>query len=236
MSDRERSERLHAARERISAACKRSGRDEGSVTLVAASKTRTWEEVESLARLGVTDFGENYVQEALVKQACARGTGGADLRWHLIGILQSNKAKLVPGNFLLFHALDSLALASRIDRAAGAAGVEQECLIEVNLDLEAGKGGVPEAQLPRLLDQLSPLPNVRISGLMCIPAPSLARDPRLPFARLRALRDQMNAAGAYRGKLDRLSMGMSADFEAAILEGATHVRLGTTLFGERGPQ
>jgi uncharacterized pyridoxal phosphate-containing UPF0001 family protein len=109
----------------------------------------------------------------------------------------------------------------------------QDCLLEVNVDLETTKGGIAETHLSQVLTQLSALTNIRLRGLMCIPAPPAGRDVRAPFAKLRELRDQVNQAGAYREKLSELSMGMSADFEAAILEGATFVRVGSTLFGER---
>jgi pyridoxal phosphate enzyme (YggS family) len=217
-------ERLAAVRERIVGACKTTGRDLSEVTLIAVSKTKPWNEVAAFAALGVKDFGENYVQEALAK----REAGAADLRWHLIGTQQSNKAKLIAGKFFLFHALDSLSFAEKLNRAAG--GHAQDCLLEVNVDQETTKGGVEESLVPNLLEQLSLLENVRIKGLMCIPAPNSGRG---PFARLRELRDRMNALGAYREKLQDLSMGMSADFEEAIREGATYVRVGTTLFGER---
>lgn len=222
-------ERLEAVRTRIREACARSGRREEEVTLVAVSKTKPWEDVRPFAELGVRDFGENYVQEALEKRSHA-----PELRWHLIGTLQSNKAKFIPHNFCLFHALDSLSLAQKLDRAAASVGLVQPCLIEVNVDLETSKGGVGEELLPRFLGELTALKNIRVDGLMCIPAPAPGRDPRKPFAKLRGLRDVLALSGVYPGKLPLLSMGMSADFEAAIEEGATHVRLGTTLFGARG--
>ncbi|MGZ3672634.1 MAG: YggS family pyridoxal phosphate-dependent enzyme [Bdellovibrionota bacterium] len=210
-------ERLDSVRERIRKACAQSGRTEESVTLIAVSKTKPWEDIAAFAKLGVKDFGENYVQEALAKQEKLPG-----LRWHLIGTLQSNKAKFIPGHFTLFHALDSLSLAQKLDRAAATAEVVQDCLVEVNVDLETTKGGISEGLLSQTLDELRELKNLSIKGLMCIPAPGTGRR---PFAKLRELRDTHG--------LGLLSMGMSADFEDAILEGATHVRVGTTLFGER---
>lgn len=221
-------ERLEDVRARIADACRAAGRPASDVTLVAVSKTKPWEDVAVFRNLGVVDFGENYVQEALGKIARPELAGA---RWHLIGTLQSNKAKFLPRNFCLFHALDSYSLALKLDRAAANAGLVQDCLLEVNVDLENTKGGVSEALAPTVLAQLAPLANVRVRGLMAIPAPGSGR---APFARLRELRDRLNAAGAYREKLSELSMGMSADFEAAILEGSTFVRVGTTLFGARG--
>lgn len=223
-------ERLESVRARIRAACKASGRLESHVTLVAVGKTKPFEEIETFARLGVRHFGENYVQEALKKSEAAKAAGLGEIRWHLIGTLQSNKAKLVPGHFSLFHALDSLSLAGKLDKAAAGMGLVQECLLEVNVDLEASKGGFAADAVARLLEQANELKNVSISGLMCIPAPG---ETRPAFARLRDLLESLNDKGAYRDQLRNLSMGMSADFEAAILEGATHVRVGTTLFGER---
>lgn len=223
-------ERLERVRERIRAACRASGRLESQVTLIAVGKTRPWEDLEAFARLGVKNFGENYVQEALRKQEAARAAKLTDLKWHLIGTLQSNKAKFVAGNFTLFHALDSLSLAQKLDKTAAALGVKQECLLEVNVDLEDSKGGLAEDAIAKLLEQANPLKSISISGLMCIPAPG---DTRGAFARLRELMEKLNDKNAYRDQLGKLSMGMSADFEAAILEGATHVRVGTTLFGER---
>ncbi len=224
-------DRLEKVRDRIRGACKASGRKESEVTLVAVGKTKPWEEIEAFARLGVLNFGENYVQEALMKQERAAAAGLKQLKWHLIGTLQSNKAKQVPGNFHLFHALDSLSLAQKLDKAAGANGLVQDCLLEVNVDLEQTKGGIAESALGKLLEQANQLNSIRITGLMCIPAPG--GDTRPAFARLRETMDSLNESGAYRDVLRNLSMGMSADFEAAILEGATHVRVGTTLFGMR---
>lgn len=219
---------LEAVQSRILAACSQAGRAPGEVTLVAVSKTKPWTDIEAFYQLGVRDFGENYIQEAQVKQQRAVQSGHKDIRWHLIGTLQSNKVKHVSGHFTLFHALDSFSLAEKLSKVG-----PLDCLVEVNVDAEISKGGVAAVSLPAFLETLSPLKNLRVRGLMCIPSTVQARDPREPFARLRELREQCNASGAYREKLTELSMGMSADFEAAILEGATFVRVGTTLFGER---
>lgn len=220
-------ERLEEVRARIAAACARAQRETAEVTLVAVSKTKPWEDVAAFKQLGVTDFGENYVQEALAKLEHPELLGA---RWHLIGTLQSNKAKFLPGKFTLFHALDSASLGAKLDRAAASANLTQDCLLEVNVDLENTKGGVSAALAPKVLQELSSLRNIRVRGLMAIPAPGSGR---APFARLRELRDELNEQGVYREKLTELSMGMSADFEDAILEGATYVRVGSTLFGAR---
>ncbi|HEY8279553.1 MAG TPA: YggS family pyridoxal phosphate-dependent enzyme [Bdellovibrionota bacterium] len=232
----EKQERLEEVRARIRAACARASRKESDVTLIAVSKTKPWEDIEAFASLGVREFGENYVQEALTKQEVAKKVGAPGIRWHLIGTLQSNKAKFVPGNFCLFHALNSASLAAKLDKAAGNAGIVQDCLFEVNVDLEATKGGVEEKLLAKILEEISPLKNIRVRGLMCIPAPIQGRDQHAPFRRLRELKERLNASNAYREKLTELSMGMSSDFEAAIEEGATFLRVGTTLFGERSPK
>jgi PLP dependent protein len=224
-------ERLLAVQERIRTACASSGRSVEDVTLVAVSKTKPWQDIADFADLGLKDFGENYVQEALAKQASAEVAAKHGLRWHLIGTLQSNKAKFVPGNFHLFHGLDSAALAERMNRLCAEKNVVQDCLLEVNLDFETTKGGIPAMDLPDALEVLNGLKNLRILGLMCIPAPG--RDTRPAFSKLRELLDDLNVSGAYREPLRELSMGMSSDFEAAIQEGATLVRLGTVLFGER---
>lgn len=233
MSDLGKAERLAEVRAEIAAACRAAGRASGEVRLIGVSKTKPWEDIRAFAALGLEDFGENYVQEALPKVAAARAAG-VGVRWHFVGSLQSNKAKLVAGEFALFHALDSLSLAQKLGAAAAARGSEQACLVEVNVDGEASKGGVAPAALPGLLGELNGVAGLRIEGLMCIPAPPLpGRSAREPFALLRSLRDAMNAAGAYRAPLNELSMGMSADFKEAILEGATYVRVGTALFGAR---
>lgn len=227
--------RLAAVREKIANACSQAGRAVSEVTLVGASKTKLWEELEDFANAGLIAFGENYVQEALEKQEKAR-KGFPQVQWHLIGRLQSNKAKFIPGNFSLFHALDSLSVARKLDQAADKAKVLQNCLIEVNLDVEASKGGLVEKDLPGFLEQLASLSHIRIVGLMCIPEPVRGRDPRRPFAWLREMLERVNQQGAYPQNLRELSMGMSGDFEAAILEGATYVRVGTSLFGARLPK
>jgi len=228
---------LDSVRARLRAACLKASRAENEVKLIAVSKTKSWEEVRNVLQEGQLEFGENYIQEALPKAAAlgdwSRVVGSPAPTWHFIGHLQSNKAKLIPGNFVLFHGLDSFSLAEKLAKAAEAAGLVQDCLIEVNLDGEATKGGVQPEEVGPLLIRLSGLSALRIKGLMCIPAPLEGRDPREPFSRLRLLKDQLNAAGLYPHPLKELSMGMSGDFEAAVLEGSTMVRVGTAIFGAR---
>lgn len=220
-------ELLENLKEEIHAACAEAGRKPADVTLVAVSKTKPWQDVTEFLALGQKDFGENYVQEALAKIEAV----GAGPRWHFVGNLQSNKAKFIPGAFHLFHALDSFSLAQKLNRAAEEKGVVQECLVEVNVDDESTKGGLTGSQLETELTRMAGLAHLRVRGLMCIPAAE--KPSRAPFAHLRELLERVNRAGAYPQMLTELSMGMSNDFREAILEGATFVRVGTRLFGER---
>lgn len=222
---------IEIVRERMRSACSRSGRKIESVLLLAASKTRSIEDIEKLHALGQNSFGENYVQEAIGK---IEKLHDKKIDWHFIGTLQSNKAKYIPGNFSLFHGLDSLRLAQKINAASLAKGLKSSALIEVNLGGQLSKGGVSPFDVPYLLESMNSLSHIQIQGLMCIPDPeSQMRDPRRNFAKLRMLLEQMNNSSSYKQKLTTLSMGMTLDFEEAILEGATIIRIGTALFGER---
>jgi pyridoxal phosphate enzyme (YggS family) len=220
-------------RERVAAACRTAGRDPGEVTIIAVSKTHPASAVLEAAAAGATDFGENYAQELVAKRAeCPpkvepgglAPTGGV-IRWHFIGRLQRNKAKLVAGQVALVHAVDSVELAAELGKRAG--GV-QPVLLAVNVAGEDTKGGVTQAAAPELARAIARTPGVRLDGLMTMPPPD--EDPRPHFDALRALRDRL--AGEL-GPLPVLSMGMSGDFEAAIACGATHVRIGTAIFGVR---
>lgn len=238
--------RLAKVQEEIRAACVEAGRDPREVKLLAVGKTKPWTDLLALAEAGQIDFGENYVQEAIDKQATASAwTAGdarkekfvANLRWHFIGALQSNKAKFIPGRFACVHSLDRLPLVDALDKAAARADTVVSGLAQVNVDAEASKSGLAPHDLLPFLEDCNRFAHVRITGLMCIPNPELqTNDPRAAFARLRDLRDEATRAGAYRGPLSELSMGMSADFAAAIREGSTIVRIGTALFGPREPQ
>jgi pyridoxal phosphate enzyme (YggS family) len=212
-------ERLATLKARIAAACARVHRAPEEVTLVAVSKTKPAEQVREALAAGQRVFGENYVQELLPKQA-AVGEGAI---WHFVGRLQRNKAKDLVGRVALIHSVDGLALAETLARRAAQAGVVQDVLVEVNLGGEATKGGVAPAGVIALLDAITPISGIRVRGLMVMPPP--AEDPRPHFRAARTLaRD--------RG-LPELSMGMSADFEVAIEEGSTLVRVGSAIFGER---
>jgi pyridoxal phosphate enzyme (YggS family) len=222
-------ERVAAVRERIARAAERASRPPESVTLVAVSKTHPAEAVREAFAAGVRDFGENRVQEAEPKIAA---TGELGARWHLVGHLQTNKARKAAALFGLVQSIDSLELAQKLARAGEEAGRTIRGLVEVDLAGEASKFGLPEAELMPALRQLRGSAGLRLEGLMVLPP--FLQDPgalRPFFRRLRELRDQaldeeLVAAG-------ELSMGMSHDFETAIEEGATLVRVGTAIFGER---
>ncbi|MFZ5813003.1 MAG: YggS family pyridoxal phosphate-dependent enzyme [Thermodesulfobacteriota bacterium] len=223
-------ERLFRVRERIERSCARVGRDPSGVTLVAVSKFQPAGAVSAMYACGQRLFGENYVQEALAKM---EALAEPDIRWHFIGRLQKNKAKFVVGRFALVHTVDSLDLAQTLQKRAVAAHVVQPVLIQVNLDDEPQKAGVAEADAPALAEAVAGMDHLALEGLMVLPR--ALDDPeasRPAFAGLRALRDSL--AVRLGRPLPVLSMGMSGDMEAAVEEGATHVRVGTDLFGPRG--
>ncbi len=223
-------ERVAAVRERIARAAERASRRPDDVTLVAVSKTHPPEAVRAAYAAGVRDFGENRVQEAEPKIAATTELGGA--RWHLVGHLQSNKARRAMALFGLVQSIDSVEIAERLARAGAAAGREVRGLVQVDLAGEATKYGLPEAELLLALQLLRGRAGLRLEGLMLLPP--LLDDPeavRPYFRRLRTLRDQALAEGLLAA--GELSMGMSHDFETAVEEGATLVRVGTAIFGER---
>jgi pyridoxal phosphate enzyme (YggS family) len=223
--------RLAAIRARIASAAIRSGRSPEAVRLIAVSKTFGADAVRAAHAEGQLDFGENRVQEALAKQA---ETADLPLRWHLIGPLQSNKANKVPGAFAGLQSVHSLDLLARLSKAAVSAGVDLPVLIQVDLAHEATKSGLDEGELRHVLASARDLPGVRVEGLMLLPP--YAEDPeqvRPWFRRLRDLRETLLAEGVPPDQLRELSMGMSHDFEVAIEEGATIVRVGSALFGSR---
>jgi pyridoxal phosphate enzyme (YggS family) len=219
---------LASFRERIARAAHASGRSPESVTLVGVTKTHPAETVIAARAAGLTDFGENYLQEALPKLAAVPRAG---IEWHFIGQLQANKTRAVAESFDWVHTLDRLRIAERLSAQRPFHGPPLKVLLQVRLADEPGKGGVLPAELGALARAVAALPRLELRGLMCMPPPSDdERVQRRYFAQLRGLRDDLNATGL---KLDALSMGMSADFEAAVLEGATHIRIGTALFGAR---
>lgn len=220
---------LEEVKGRIAAAARGAGRDPALVRLVAVSKTVDLEHIQAAVAAGQLLFGENYLQEARPKIAAL----GPALSWHFIGHLQSNKAKAAAGLFDVIHGVDSLKLAQALNSAAASKGDIQKILIQINLAGEASKSGAAPETVPGLLRELGRLPHLQVLGLMTLP-PWLA-DPeavRPYFRALRELRDRLEAD--LRQPLPELSMGMSGDFEAAVAEGATLVRVGTAIFGSRG--
>jgi hypothetical protein len=223
--------RLAEIRERIADAAGRAGRSPDDVRLIAVSKTHPIDAVRAAADAGQRDFGENKVQEALQKIAQSADNR---LKWHLIGHLQSNKARKAAAAVQAIHAIDSVDLLKRVDQAAGVAGRTVEVLIQVDLALEDTKFGAPVSDVAAIVQAASGCNSARLSGLMLLPP--LAENPedaRPWFARLRALRDRLLESGVPAERLRELSMGMSHDFEVAIEEGATMVRVGTAIFGAR---
>ena len=220
--------RLHAVQARIARAVAEAGRDAAVVRLLAVSKTFDAAAVRDLAACGQVAFGENYLQEALEKQAQLRDL---PLEWHFIGPIQSNKTRAIAEHFSWVHSIDRLKIAERLSAQRPPGLPPLQVCIEVNVSGEASKGGVAPAELLALAEAVSRLPGLQLRGLMAIPAPT--PDVAAQRAALRQVREQFDALRARGHALDTLSMGMSGDLEAAILEGATIVRIGTALFGER---
>jgi hypothetical protein len=222
---------LQVVRERVARAASAAGRKPSDVRLVAISKTFPVEAVRAAIEAGQLDFGENRVQEALQKMHAAADTG---VRWHLVGHLQTNKARKAAA-FACIHSIDGLELLRRIDKAAAEAGTGPDVLIQADLAGEETKFGAAEAAIEAMVRE--PVTAVRIVGLMLLPPyadnPS---DVRPWFRRLVALRDRLLRDGVPSERLRELSMGMSHDFEVAVQEGSTIVRVGTAIFGERRPQ
>jgi pyridoxal phosphate enzyme (YggS family) len=219
---------VNHVRSRISHAASAAGRNPDAVTLVAVTKGKSAETIRQAATAGVTDFGENYLKEALPKMD---QLGELAVQWHYIGQIQSNKTRPIAQRFDWVHSLDRLGLAQRLSEQRPFHAPPLQVCLQVALIPEPAKGGVAPALLPQLAASVAQLPRLQLRGLMCIPPPQpQVSAMRALFARLAALKDELNANGL---KLDTLSMGMSADFESAIAEGATMVRIGTALFGAR---
>jgi pyridoxal phosphate enzyme (YggS family) len=219
---------VNHVRSRIRSAAIAAGRDPNSVTLVAVTKAKTAESVRLAATAGVTDFGENYLQEALAKMDQL-----ADLRlqWHFIGGIQSNKTRSIAERFDWVQSVDRFGVARRLSEQRPFHAPPLNVCIQVALVPEPTKGGVAPEALGELAGAIAGLPRLKLRGLMCVPPPQPdAAAERAVFAKLRAALTDLNAGGL---KLDTLSMGMSADFESAIAEGATLVRIGSALFGAR---
>jgi PLP dependent protein len=211
-------ENLAGVRQRMQAACVRAGRDPATVELVAVSKGQPIEAVLTAYAAGQTAFGENYAQELHDKADAL-----PEAAWHFVGALQSNKVKIVVGHAALVHTLDRVSLGRELSKRAFLKSITQRVLLQVNVGREPQKGGALPEQVEQLYAAVRELEALRCEGLMCIPPAD--QDPRPHFRALRELRDRLG--------LRELSMGMSADFEIAIEEGATIVRIGTAIFGER---
>jgi len=219
---------VNHVRSRIRRAALSVGRDPDSVILIAVSKSKPAESVREVATAGVTDFGENYLQEAILKQG---ELADLPLHWHFIGGLQSNKTRAVAERFHWVHSIDRFSVARRLSEQRPFHAAPLNLCIQVAVVPEPTKGGVDPGSLPELAAKTADLPRVTLRGLMCVPPPQpTVAAQRAVFAQLRALQERLNAEGHH---LDTLSMGMSDDFESAIAEGATHVRIGTALFGSR---
>ena len=224
--------RLADVRARLAAATQRSGRQSDQVRLIAISKTHPAPVIQQAIELGATDLGENRVQEAEGKIA---EIGREKVRWHLVGHLQANKSRRAVSLFDVIHSLDTVDLARRLDRLCVEEGRDSlPVLIQVDLGHEETKSGIDESEITHLVESLGPLTRVKLIGLMTLPP--FFDDPeqsRPFFRRLRELRDELNQRGAFGDRTGELSMGMTHDFEVAIEEGATMVRVGTAIFGAR---
>lgn len=216
---------VQRVRERIERAAERSGRAAASVRLIAVSKTKPAALIAEAVEAGVSDIGENYVQEAATKIAAIEAS------WHLIGHLQRNKVARAVELFEVIQTVDSVALAEAIDQRAHNRGTPARILVEVNIGGESTKSGVPPEQLPEMIAAIAKRSHLSLEGLMTVPPPVAAADQARPFfARLRGFRDQLRSVVP---GLTELSMGMTDDFEVAIEEGATMVRIGRAIFGAR---
>ena len=235
--DRAAQERVRSVRDRIERACASAGRSPGDVQLIGVCKRQPIERVVQAVRAGLTQLGENYVQALKERRPLVEAQLDpetvAGLRWRMVGSLQRNKARDVISLVDAVDSLDRESLAAELDKRAAAAGRVIDVCLQVNLSKESQKSGVDAASLPDLLEACAPLSHLRVVGLMTIPAANDDPEASRPvFARLRELRDTLGVAPGG-GDLRELSMGMSADFEVAVEEGATLVRVGTALFGPR---
>lgn len=225
--------RLAAIEARIAAACARAGRSRAEVTLVGACKQQPVESLAAAFAAGVRVFGENRVQEALAKAPALP----PEIEWHLLGPLQSNKVRMALRLFRTLHAVDRLSIAHDLEREAGRLGLELSVFLEVNLGQEETKHGFAAEELPGAARAIAARGHLRLAGLMAIPPPADDPEESRPwFRRLAALGRALAADLGSERYGGRLSMGMSDDFEVAIEEGATHVRVGTSLFGPRPPR
>ncbi len=236
-TDADATRRLAEVRERIARAARDAGRSDDEITLVGVCKRQPEERIVAAVAAGLRHLGESFAQEARDRREALDSAWAARQlpppRWHFVGQLQRNKARLVAPDFDVVETVDRMSLAEELDKRAAASGRTLEVLLQVNLSNEPQKGGAPEVDLVALLDASAALPHLRVTGLMTVPAAS--EDPeasRAAFAHLRELRDRLRQRPSG-DRLVELSMGMSGDFEVAIAEGATIVRVGTAVFGPR---
>jgi PLP dependent protein len=224
-------DRLAGVRGQIASAARSAGRDPSAVLLIAVSKTFPLHLIREAWAAGQRDFGENRVQEGL--QKISESTD-LEIRWHLLGHVQTNKARKAGQAFATIHGVDSVELLAKLDAAAAEAGHSLELLIQVDLSGEATKHGVPPDEVSRLLEAAAACRAAQVVGLMTLPPwPKAPEDSRPYFRKLRELRDEWLTSGVAPSMLRELSMGMSGDFEVAVQEGATMVRVGTAIFGSR---
>ena len=218
---------------RVQAACDRAGRARDEVTLIAVSKTKPVSDIEEVLTTGILDYGENKVQELSDKYEVLP----KNIRWHMIGHLQRNKVKYLIGKVVLIHSVDSLRLAEQIEHEAAKADVVMPVLIEVNVAEEESKFGTTSAAATQLVEEVAKLPHIKVKGLMTIaPFTDNPEDNRIYFKKLKQLSVDIKSKNIDNVDMDELSMGMTGDYEVAIEEGATMVRVGTGIFGERNYQ
>lgn len=224
-------ENLFRVLENIQEACKRAGRVADEVTLIAVSKTKPFCMIEEAYQSGMRDFGENKPQEMRDKSGQAEVD---DIRWHMIGSLQTNKIKYVVGTACLIHSVDSVKLAEAIEKEAAKKNLRTEILLEVNMAEEESKHGFTASEVAEAIREIATMPHLKIRGLMTVaPYTEFAEENRIYFRKMKELLVDINAKNIDNVFMDILSMGMSSDYEVAIEEGATMVRIGTGIFGER---
>ena len=220
--------RYQSVKQRIADACHKAGRPIEDIQLLAVSKTKPIEDIQKLAEYGHRAFGENYVQEAIEKISIE-----PNLEWHFIGPIQSNKTKHIANNFAWVHSVDRLKIAQRLNDQRSAEKEPLNILLEVNISGEQSKAGLTVDELFEVAPLVAQMPNLQLRGLMAIPQPAKEFEAQCqPFAKIKALQEELQGK-LTNCNLDTLSMGMSADLEAAIMEGATIVRIGTDIFGTR---
>ncbi len=224
------SDNLHEVQENIRKACERSGRNPEDVTLIAVSKTKPVSDIQQIYAAGIREFGENKVQEMNDKQKVLPG----DINWHMIGHLQRNKVKYIVDNVAMIHSVDSVRLAEEISKEAVKKNVAVDILVEVNVAKEESKFGLYTEDVGQFVEQISKLPGINIKGLMTsAPFVDNPEDNRQYFKKLKDLSVDINAKNIDNVHMDFLSMGMTNDYVVAVEEGATHVRVGTAIFGHR---